>query len=360
MDKLTIFPALYKNREIARYSHLLDNYILISAVTAAAPTPEIESAYRSYAVHLTDNFEDGIRESNVVFFMDGLSNDSITLYFEYISIALQMEKKVLLNRKLHASLKEYGGDFPTAEVLSEDTATVLRDDLAYREKYLKRIDVPVIAVMGLGDYCGKFSCELALRDYFKQYDLLQYGSKDIGRLFGLSELPDFIYDQHTPLTDRILKLNHYLYHQCVREKPDLMIIGLPEAIVPNNRKILNNFGEISFIISQALLNIDIGIMCIYFGGNFSAEYLEEYRRCCKYKLNCAADYFNIANTAISYDEVSNESKLQYMFFSNEVVQEHFPIVDNSDICIFGMESDVNIQDMLDKICDELTSSPNVF
>ncbi|MEC0168819.1 TIGR04066 family peptide maturation system protein [Paenibacillus graminis] len=361
MERISIFPALYSNREMVNYKHLLCKYTFVSAITAATPTPEIERVYHACPnIILTDDFEDGIKESDVILFLNGLSAESTALYSEYITIALKQQKKILLTRDLQALLQKYEIDIPDAEILSENIPPLLIDDLAFREGYLKRIEVPIIAVMGLGDYCGKFSCELALKDYFKQYNLLQYSSKEIGALFGFSELPEFVYQQNIPLTDRILKLNHFLYHQCVRENPDLLIIGFPEAIIPNNRKILNNFGEFSFIVSQAVLNIDIGIMCVYYNESFTAEYLQEYRNCCKYKLNCAADYFNIANTAILYDEISNESKLQYMFFSKDKVNENFPKFDSEDLCVFGIESDLNTQVMLDKIRGELTSNLNVF
>jgi uncharacterized protein len=224
------------------------------------------------------SFEKSINDCDSVLFLSGLPETQIQLYHDNISYAIHMGKQILFSRKLNDLLTKANYNYSGSKVLStnnENATKPVSDDNLINNQ-LKTINIPIIGVMGLGDYCGKYSCELALREHFKEYKILQYSSKDIGGLFGIPELPDFIYDRQVPLSERVLNLNDFIYQQCVNKQPNLLLIGFPEAIVSASTKILNDFGEIAYIISQAVLNIDLGIMCVYFGEKISADYLNEY------------------------------------------------------------------------------------
>ncbi|MNW43744.1 hypothetical protein D3C74_209550 [compost metagenome] len=362
MKKLLIYPALYENREILNYHWMIHDYEIVCAITIGEYNFEMKAGHQEYSnIKLSNDFDKEVVKCDSVLFLDGLEEEHIQMYCDRIHDVLVQGKEVLLTPELNDVLLKHNQRLDEIKILAPDS-TLSEEELIEGtfNHSLKLIDIPIIGVMGLGNYCGKFSCELELRKHFSDYNLLQFGSKNISSLFGMHQLPKFIFNRKLTLKDRIVWLNNYLYKQCMEQQPDLLIIGIPEAIVPINRKILNNFGEIAFITSQAVINFDVGILCAYFHDNINNNYLMEYRNCCKYKFNSVVDYFNISNTTFKFDDESDESRIEYMHLDRLFIDENFPMINEDTICTFSVENKINLQNALGKINNGLISNPSVF
>lgn len=130
-------------------------------------------------------------------------------------------------------------------------------------RYLCMINIPTILVMGAGEETNKFDIQLHLRAYLKNkgYDVLQFGTKRYASLFSIMPLPDFMYGELS-YEKKILSFNAYLKNCLSRRRSDVLIIGVPGGIGRTSLKQPNHFGELSFVISNAV-NADICVMSLY-------------------------------------------------------------------------------------------------
>lgn len=167
------------------------------------------------------------------------------------------------------------------------------------------IHVPVIGVFGMGEYCDKFMTELYFRKFYleKGYKVMQFGSKEISEFFGFDSIPQDVLDKKIPLTDRVVSFNQYVSERIKMEKPDLIIVGIQEGIMPFNNSILNNFGEDAFVISHAL-SIDYSVINVYYDEYFEKEFLSYIERLLKYQFNSEMVALGVSDT---YCELTAES-----------------------------------------------------
>ena len=182
----------------------------------------------------------------------------------------------------------------------------------FPESRLYKIPVPTIAVAGAGKFCGKFSVQLALRQMFmkSEYKLTQVGSQNYSRLFGFHSWPDFLFF-NIPTAEKIIRLNHYIYDIVMKEKPEVLIFGIPGGIMPLNPFCFEEFGELAFVICNAV-QIDLGIISLY-AEEYTDAFLDEITKICKYKLNMPVGPIHVSSTCM---HISQEQKKAEFFVSD--------------------------------------------
>lgn len=348
MKKLAVFPFTYEYRELLMYSKYLKEYELASCITLNEVDKECLSRELNDGSDnvITENFEMAIKNCDVILFM---YNKNILLsreeYIRKMDMAAEEKKEILLSQPC----REYVGlDIPIRTVtFGEKNSTIAELNLNESNSYIKNIDVPAIGIMGLGDFCNKFCTELEIGRYFedKGYKVLHFGSKDYVELYGGWALPKFIFDKSLTVTDRIVKWNKYLFEVCSAKKPDLLVIGMPGGIMPLNNKVLNDYGEIPFILSNGV-NLDVGVLCSFFYESVNKNYFDEYGNYCKYKLNCDIEFINISNSSCRFNLDSQESILEYLHYGREI--------SNTTVVVGSDEQKLKIYNVLDRdSCSEL-------
>lgn len=365
MKKLAIFPFIYEYRELYMYSKYLKKYSLSTCVTLNSVDTQCITKIlgKDSSVVISQNFEKAIEGSDVVLYM--YSRDitfSRAEYLEKIKKAIRLGKEILLSQECYEYLSSI-----IKEVLSEITIlgekewkenTILKKEM----QYLKNIDVPAIGIMGLGQYCNKFCTELEISQFFrsKGYKVMHLGSKDYVELFEGRSLPKFVFDKSDSVTTRILKWNQYLFEICNKEHPDLLVIGMPGGIMPLNNKILNDYGEVPFILANAL-NIDVGILCSFFYEQIDEKYFTEYRNYCRYKMNCQVDFINMSNTSCRFNLDSQESILEYLHYKKEI-SNNTVITGNEEqsLQIYNILTKDSCDKLLTRVYDQLTSGVYAF
>lgn len=255
------------------------------------------------------DWREGIRYCDELLLVEGLGSKET--YSQVVQYAMTEKKKIkavksvwnILDLKMKESVDCFGRNnitLPENEVLHE-------------------IDVPVISVMSLGEYAGKFRVQLAMKKFFEEagYKVILYGSSELSNLFGLELYPDFMIEEHS-MKEKILSMNHCIYKTVQREKPDLVILGCLGGIMPFNRYAHNFFGEIPLVLSKAV-PIDINFIISHFlGENEDETYFEQLDLFCKENFGCENNFFTISNTSMNYNR--EKKQMEYMILDKEMVK----------------------------------------
>lgn len=175
------------------------------------------------------------------------------------------------------------------------------------------IDVPVIAIMGIGRNVQKFDLQLYLRKKFidKGYKISQIGTKKISGLFGFHPLPDFLFDSSYSDVDKIYALNRLIKDISVKETPDVILIGVPDSIIPLNSKHRFSFGLYAYEILNSI-QPDYVIMSLMANDGYNDEFYSEIIKMAKYKYNIEIDSFFVSHFCPMSNSIWSE-KLVYSY-----------------------------------------------
>lgn len=159
----------------------------------------------------------------------------------------------------------------------------------------QQISVPVVFVAGTAPYTEKFHVQLALRKRLLDngYKVSVIGSKPYGSLFGFHSFPFFM-NEIMDNTRKVILFKKYVKYIEMTEQPDLIVIGIPGAIMAINKKHYFDFGITAYMVSQAVSG-DYVILNMLYGKKYTTEQLEELSRVCKYRLNFEIDSFHLSN-----------------------------------------------------------------
>lgn len=170
-------------------------------------------------------------------------------------------------------------DFKRLELISEE----------------QQISVPIVFVVGTAPYTEKFQIQLALRKQLlaNGYKVSSIGSKPYSSLFGFHSFPFFM-NENKDDTQKIILFKKYVKCIEMTEQPDLIVIGIPGAIMAINKKHHFDYGVTAYMVSQAVAG-DYVIMNMLYGKKYTTEQLEELSKVCKYRLNFEVDSFHLSN-----------------------------------------------------------------
>ncbi|MCI9078197.1 MAG: TIGR04066 family peptide maturation system protein [Lachnospiraceae bacterium] len=198
-----------------------------------------------------------------------------------------------------------------------------------------RINTPVIAVCGLAPMTQKFDLQLYFRNQLLHngYKVSQIGTKQNSQLFGFHTWGEPLYDNTFPETEKIARINQFIKDIEAEEKPDVFIIGIPDALVPYTHKHTFRYGIPAFEIFNAV-SPDFTIMSL-FNGEYTDEFYEEMIKLCNYKFNIDIDcFYNSHFVPISLSINAND--LSYSFARRKTIAEGKYQVFNSE-CIESKE-----------------------
>lgn len=312
-------------------------------------------------VLLSEDFGSCLDACDTVVFLKGAGIFNHKEYLERIQLAHSRRKQIILSKKILDLLKVEGECVPYDEVL-ETTDITIEQCLENAESVaLKKINVPIITVFGMGNFTNKFELQLAVREVFikEGYKVLQFGSKEYASLLNFRQLPDFLYDDCCCFSKKILAFNQYLF-ECVRkEKPDVIILAAPGGILPLDGHFHNYFGELPYIIATAA-QPDAAILSTYYFPEFNEEFLFSLREHMQHKYNCIVDYFNIANTAYSIDQTDSIPEIAYLTQSHSLVSDTIhKNIDTRKIKVFNV-FDSNMPSIASHIMNDLVNNIDVI
>lgn len=314
MKKLLVYPGSPETEVFMQYKLLLRE---VDKVILAGPkgwhTPGHYSNHKPLP-----SFEEVLPECTRVLFLETEPRLQDFIYEQKLKLALHNKKDICI-----AGSPEFlkNIDIPSHMLCRVENEEFNCQFDKNNVEPIYEIPVPVIYVLGLGPNTGKFNVQLVLRNFFlrKGYSIAQVGSKVFSSFFGFSPFPSVFEDQKLSIHQRIVAFNRYVYKKYTREKPDVMIIGIPGGIFPINSVMFEDMGEKAFLACQAV-RPDSAVLCSY-AHPFNSEYIGEIRQICKYRLNFNLRYFAVSATSISI--LPDTQKSEYTFYSPEAIEHEF-------------------------------------
>lgn len=237
-------------------------------------------------------------------------------YWKALDLALKNDKPVTITESLRAFLEEKGYmAFPDSVKV---TGYSVEDTLATVLEKLYEIPVPIITVLGVGDKSNKFDLQLGLADFFKKagYNVSLLGTKEYTSLFGFMPLPQFLFEGGCQ-KEKILQFNHFVYKLSMETHPDIIIVGCPGAIMPNNPFKFDDYGELAFVIGNAL-NADISVLSLY-AMSYNNQALEHLHSLCKYRHNANVKRLNLACKRMVMDQAT--LNYRYVTLNQEFIKK---------------------------------------
>jgi len=312
--KLGLYPMSRDMCAIARYSDLLEGYTLSKLMTPSFMLlngEDVSILDGGYLANMTlsDFTKEGIAECDTLFveYCDSLKD--LGLYKEAIESAELMGKEVIISRALAEKL-EINISYTKGSCSPKHTS---------RNK-LFDINVPVVMVFTQGAYADQFAVELALRKHFRGegYKVGQIGSRECSNFFGFPSVPDVLYDCQD-VYGNILQFNSFVKDLVDVEKPELLILGAPNAMMKYNNRILQGLGLLPYIVSSAVSS-DVSVACMYYG-SYKNSFYEDVSQFGKYHLGNPICFFSMANAAISSSSTPDISELEIICLDSEFVKK---------------------------------------
>ena len=282
MNKLLIYPFTKEMCPIIRHRDMLKEYELSAVI------PQNGFAWEGKDICELDGGEP----------TDFLLGSSFLKELEYCAaVFLNANKEELKSEEYteYITLIENS----SKDVLNPSTSIILeKHDLHINQK-LKEIPVPVVMVMGLGENCQKFDIQLGIRAAFQRegYRVSQFGTKEYSYLFGFDMLPNV---PETPLWEKVYLYNGLFRETYEREKPDVMIIGVPGGIMPITSRFHERFGETALSVSYAA-RPDIAVLSYYFSLP-TQEYFDLYKQFMRFRFGVGNVYFHASNTKFIFNK----------------------------------------------------------
>jgi peptide maturation system protein (TIGR04066 family) len=256
-----------------------------------------------------------------VYIVDSSQNESCNLscYFDCIEQADKMGKQVLIGKKFWDFLQ-----LDTAKAAHvRPIETTFKEKGRFAQIRRHEIDVPVVAILGLGENCSKFECQLLTRNVFQSagYRADCLCANPAGQLLGMTPLPSFLYDPKLSFSHKIENFNQYVFEYVREKNPDVLIVDCPGGLLPLGDFVSNYYGELPLVISNAL-SIDVGLVCVYFSSHWglaNAQSLSEY---CKVKFSIPVGGFCLARQATHMDV--SAKKIEYLHFNEATIRDQLP------------------------------------
>lgn len=210
---------------------------------------------------------------------------------------------------------------------------IVCDEIAFVDsKVINNIDIPIITISGIGPYVGKFQVGLYLRSSFENagYKVLYISSRREGKLFGTYIFPEYMYNKNLDFTAKVFEFNGYVNDLIRKEKPDIVIIGVPGEIMELSEKHRMNFGILASVVFNAI-KPDVSILNMY-NMRYTDEFLEEQKKYCKYRFGVIPDLFYATYTGV-IDSSLQEAWIQYFHADklfDDLLEKH-KIFSESDV-----------------------------
>jgi len=312
-ERLSLFPMNRDLCAVARYATLLQGYKLAHLFAPGYMCMGGEDISRldggtHVGLPLTDYSMEMLRECDVLYMDYDETMVSEYFYKEIIVHAKEMGVEVILSNMLRQRLHDVFDNHLAADEMPLATAP--------ENETLHELNVPVVMVLSHGLFTDQLAVELALRQHFTEtgYNVGQIGSHDVCKLFGFTDIPDFMV-RPGDVCEKAVRFNRYAIDLSIEQKAEIMIIGVPDAIIKYSDRLLQGLGALPFTVCNAVKS-DVTIACTYYG-DYKKMFFEELSQYGKYRLGGPIHFFNISNTSAMPDASIEQDAVRLIYTNLE-------------------------------------------
>lgn len=233
--------------------------------------------------------------------------------YEVIENMLKHNKQILLARsfqevaynKILQLVKDHSGNM--IDVMKANAIS----DIDIGSLSIHDIYTPIICVAGVGEQTDKLLVQLSIKRYLEEkgYHIVLISSRSNSVFINNTyPFPSFM-DSNIPSEQKIILYNHFVKKIEQEEKPEVIIMGIPEGIMPISKFQVGHFGIHAFELLNAV-NPDFLVMCLY-GNNVTDKYVTEIKQIVKYKYMTDIECFYISGTAQDIFTVNRSIPIEY-------------------------------------------------
>lgn len=356
MKKIALFPVQKHNAALARYQDMIQDIQVIPILAPAHKSMQGKDLSAldggsPAGIILQADFEEAVKDCDLLYLDDSRFLTRDESYSEYRSMAEKHSVSILyartLSERLHLQDEENGSVKWQMSGMGDTSE-------------LTAIDVPVISVLTMGNEMDQSHVEIGLRRFFRNqgYRVSQIGTQEYSMLFGFSAAPHFLFANLDGKRKRLM-FNQFVRRMIKEEKPDLLIMGVPEAVMKYNNQIPAGMGDVPCIMMDAVQS-DIGVLCTCCQP-YTEEYFKELSLFGRYRLNCEINYFNISNSVVINDE-DYHGRLEHLPLDSMFVVSHMHDGVGADCGfeIFNSYSESSSDKAYRRMEDELAGNPEVM
>lgn len=282
---------------------------------------------------IESDFQKAIMDSDILLLVNSEQKlDFDTFIFHKILMAKELNKSILLAMDLKAEDHEkLEKNNVVYTYIGLHNTNINDQQFLENENTILDIDTPVVFVTGISERTDKFEIQLAMTEQLKkmQYKVTLIASRKHSELLGAYSMPDFMTEIGLMEPQKILSFNHYVKYLEIRDKPDLIIIGIPGGILPISNKFPADFGIMLYEISHAVTP-DYVILST-FCEDYTIKSFESISHVIQRKYGYPIDCFNISAKKIAWLDSVELDKLCFLTLDNNFVSNKIKGFNNYNI-----------------------------
>ncbi|MCL2054234.1 MAG: TIGR04066 family peptide maturation system protein [Oscillospiraceae bacterium] len=295
-ERLAIYPFSEEAMTLLRHQDKIEGYDITCAIIPKGWKSHFDEEQPIKCLCSEDNFylENLINNIDAVLLCKFKQLNDMSFYERIISAVQSNSKQIIYTPELESLVGRIDADNRVCLKPPESPSITNNDELF-------NIDVPVIMVLGVGENCDKLDTQLSIYDYFnkKGYKPKLISSNIISQIMGMSAFPDCIDNHKYTFLQQVKIINTFVKNIELKEKPELIIIGVPGGIMKYSKAVPNGYGYVPFLISNAIAP-DVAVLSLYCG-DYQEEKIKEIKSMCYYRMGVMANYFHISNKTCNYD-----------------------------------------------------------
>lgn len=225
--KLSVFPLTPEMELLLKYESMFCNFRIASIISYKEDCEKLRKIAQETNILCTTEVEQGITASDALLLLDNLFDLNTKKYRRCIECAQYLGIPIFYGNSLKGLFEANSADKSEVQNTEQKKSGI-------NEIRLYEFDSPIIAVLGMGENCGKFECQIQLKHYIEKlgYNVLSISSNHLGKFFGMETLPDFLFDDSVSFHRKVIELNKFVYSLCKMYDPDVVILGVPSGIAP--------------------------------------------------------------------------------------------------------------------------------
>jgi peptide maturation system protein (TIGR04066 family) len=339
MKQVVFFPYHPDILTLLSYKDMLTKYKLVGVVSFKDDHSLVENINNRLGIGDVP-YEQLLSSCDTIVILDNYRGYIDDKYYEIIDSAVKFQKEILISPLAESQLKldAYNGQYSRLELLIGANTAENNNIEIQTVKKLHDIDIPIMGIFGLGKNCSKFETLLILKRCLeKEYNILCVSSNALGALFDCYTMPAFLY-KNISFQDKVIRLNSYINSIAKLADVDMIVLGVPEGIVPFEKEEFHHFAEYPLVVSSAV-QIDSAVLCTYFMQNDSYEPIQKilstYSDLCMGKFNAFVDMYVISKTRFEligedYDNII------YEYLDGAFLDKYYPNINTINLPLISL------------------------